>query len=203
MYLRVSQRRNRKREVVRYVQLAHNERNHRGVPVARVIHNFGREEEVDRAALARLVASISRFLALELTGEAGGGADSAGVLEPEPPPCVGSRRPERTPKRTRVWEAASHRGRHALERYLLAVVSERAIVLAAEPASSCSAPEQVGSPEGDPGGAHIAPDSRGEGRGAESIEDGRDRWQLGTCVWCGRLTPCATESELAGGPPTG
>ena len=63
VYLRVTQRRNKGGDVVRYLQLAHNERNERGVPVARVIHTFGREDEVDREALARLVASISRFLA--------------------------------------------------------------------------------------------------------------------------------------------
>lgn len=43
MYLRVTQRRNKSGEVVRYVSLAHNERNERGVPVARVIHTFGRD----------------------------------------------------------------------------------------------------------------------------------------------------------------
>jgi len=43
--------------------LAHNERHpQNGVPTAKVIHNFGRVETVDRAGLARLVASISRFL---------------------------------------------------------------------------------------------------------------------------------------------
>jgi transposase len=49
--------------VVRYLQLAHNERHPiSGSPVAKVIHNFGRADRVDRAALARLVSSISRFL---------------------------------------------------------------------------------------------------------------------------------------------
>ena len=49
--------------VVSYLQLAHNERHPRtGSPVAKVIHSFGRADKVDRAALARLVASISRFL---------------------------------------------------------------------------------------------------------------------------------------------
>ena len=71
MYLRVTQRRNRSGDVVRYLQLAHNERNERGVPVARVIHTFGREDEVDREALARLVASISRFLEPEAALAAG------------------------------------------------------------------------------------------------------------------------------------
>ena len=46
-----------------YLQLAHNERHPvTGSPVAKVIHNFGRADQVDRAALSRLVASISRFL---------------------------------------------------------------------------------------------------------------------------------------------
>ena len=49
--------------MVSYLQLAHNERHPvTGSPVAKVIHNFGRADQVDRAALARLVASISRFL---------------------------------------------------------------------------------------------------------------------------------------------
>jgi len=48
---------------VSYLQLAHNERHPvTGSPVAKVIHNFGRADQVDRAALSRLVASISRFL---------------------------------------------------------------------------------------------------------------------------------------------
>ena len=63
MYLRETRRTNRDGSVVRYLQLAHNERHPQtGSPVAKVIHNFGRAETVDRAALARLVSSISRFL---------------------------------------------------------------------------------------------------------------------------------------------
>jgi hypothetical protein len=71
VYLRVTQRRNRGGDVVRYLQLAHNVRNERGVPVAKVIHTFGREDEVDREALVRLVASISRFLEPEQALAAG------------------------------------------------------------------------------------------------------------------------------------
>ena len=37
-------------ELVRYLQLAHNER---GVPVARVIHNVGREDLLDREESVR------------------------------------------------------------------------------------------------------------------------------------------------------
>ena len=63
MYLRETRRTNKDGSVVSYLQLAHNER-HRvtGSPVAKVIHNFGRADKVDREALARLVSSISRFL---------------------------------------------------------------------------------------------------------------------------------------------
>ena len=46
-----------------YLQLAPNERHPvTGSPVAKVIHNFGRADKVDREALRRLVSSISRFL---------------------------------------------------------------------------------------------------------------------------------------------
>lgn len=38
---------------------------HRQSSVAKVLHNFGRAEHVDRDALARLVSSISRFLTPE------------------------------------------------------------------------------------------------------------------------------------------
>ena len=63
MYLRETRRTNRDGSVVRYLQLAHNQRHpETGNPTAKVIHNFGRAERVDRAALARLVSSISRFL---------------------------------------------------------------------------------------------------------------------------------------------
>ena len=63
MYLRETKRRNRDGSTVSYLQLAHSERHPvTGVPSAKVIHNFGRADAVDREALARLVASISRFL---------------------------------------------------------------------------------------------------------------------------------------------
>jgi hypothetical protein len=62
MYLRTIARRNKDGSTVRYLQLAHNVRNERGNAVAEVVHSFGREDELDRDALARLVRSISRFL---------------------------------------------------------------------------------------------------------------------------------------------
>ncbi|MFN3286082.1 MAG: transposase, partial [bacterium] len=66
MYLRTVQRRNQDGSVVRYVQLAHNFRHPAtGRPQAQVLWSFGREEEVDRAQLERLVRSIERFLSPE------------------------------------------------------------------------------------------------------------------------------------------
>ena len=71
MYLRATVRRTQSGELVRYLQLAHNERNERGVPVARMVHNFGREDRLDREALVRLVRSIQRFLGGEEALRAG------------------------------------------------------------------------------------------------------------------------------------
>ncbi len=69
MYLRESSRRNKDGSKVTYLQLAHNERHPvTGVPVAKVIHNFGRKDKVDKEALARLVSSISRTLDPAATG---------------------------------------------------------------------------------------------------------------------------------------
>ncbi len=76
MYLRETRRTNRDGSVIAYLQLAHNERHpETGNPVAKVIHNFGRAEQVDRQALARLVSSISRFLTPEQAMSAAAGAD--------------------------------------------------------------------------------------------------------------------------------
>jgi hypothetical protein len=63
MYLRTTPRRNSDGSVVRYLQLAHNAWD----PQAKrsrvqVVYNFGREDANNRAALQRLVASVSRFL---------------------------------------------------------------------------------------------------------------------------------------------
>ena len=48
---------------VRYLQLAHNERDpEAGRPRTRVLCNFGREDELDKDAVRRLVAALSRLL---------------------------------------------------------------------------------------------------------------------------------------------
>lgn len=67
MYLRTTQRKNGDGSVVQYLQLAHNERPGEGKnAVAKVIHNFGRADQVDHAALERLCRSIARVVGLEV-----------------------------------------------------------------------------------------------------------------------------------------
>jgi hypothetical protein len=128
--------------VVRYLQLAHNERHPRtGSPVAKVIHNFGRAEKVDRDALARLVSSISRFLTPEQAGVASTAAAGAEVE------VVDSRRLGGAWTLDRQWErlgigAAIRRaaaGRRldgeSVERVVFALVAQRAC----EPGSKLAA----------------------------------------------------------------
>lgn len=77
-YLRTISRRNRDGSQVSYLQLADGARHpESGNANARVIHSFGREDQLDRDALARLVRSIASHVGpdvqLELTGSGGGG----------------------------------------------------------------------------------------------------------------------------------
>ncbi|SJZ33130.1 hypothetical protein SAMN02745446_03847, partial [Desulfococcus multivorans DSM 2059] len=61
MYLRSTKRKNKDGSVVEYFQLAHNERHpDTRKPVARIIHNFGRADQLDRQELIRLCRSIAR-----------------------------------------------------------------------------------------------------------------------------------------------
>jgi transposase len=67
MYLRTTKRKNKDGSVVEYYQLAHNVRHaqSRG-PVAEIIHNFGRADELERDDLVRLCRSIARVCGLEV-----------------------------------------------------------------------------------------------------------------------------------------
>lgn len=66
MYLRKTSRKNKDGTKVTYYQLAHNEWDpETKSSKARVIYNFGREENLDRAVLERLVSSVSRILSPE------------------------------------------------------------------------------------------------------------------------------------------
>jgi Transposase DDE domain len=62
MYLRETKRRNADGSVTRYFQLAENEWDReKGFAVAKVVYNFGRAEQLDRAKLQRLAKSILRL----------------------------------------------------------------------------------------------------------------------------------------------
>jgi Transposase DDE domain len=144
MYLRETRRSNRDGSVARYLQLAHNERHPQtGVPTAKVIHNFGRVEQVDRAGLARLVSSMSRFL------DPASAVAAASGLEVE---VLESRRLGGAWTLDRVWErlgigaairsAAGGRrlDAEAVERVIFALVAQRAL----EPGSKLAATRWVG-----------------------------------------------------------
>ncbi|HET7415416.1 MAG TPA: IS1634 family transposase [Arthrobacter sp.] len=85
MYLRETRRRNRDGSEVAYLALAHNERDpDTGMPKARVIHNFGRADLVERDGLARLVKSISRFLDPAEAVAAASGSGEVRVVDSRP-----------------------------------------------------------------------------------------------------------------------
>ena len=122
-----------------YLQLAHNERHpETGSPVAKVIHNFGRADKVDREALTRLVRSISRVLDVTVDGPGVPGGDVE---------IIDSRRLGGTFVLDRVWERlgiaqairSAAQGRRidaeAVERVCFALVAQRCL----EPASKLAA----------------------------------------------------------------
>ncbi len=66
MYVRTIKRKNKDGSEVEYVQLAHNTRHpEKGYSRAEVIHSFGRRDQLDLAALKRLVGSLGRFISPE------------------------------------------------------------------------------------------------------------------------------------------
>ena len=66
MYVRTIKRRNKDGSEVEYVQLAHNTRHpEKGYSRAEVVYSFGRRDQLDVAALKRLVSSLSRFISPE------------------------------------------------------------------------------------------------------------------------------------------
>lgn len=84
MYLRTTRRRNKDGSVVEYFHLAENVwDSERKCAMPRVVHNFGRAEDVDRAALVRLCDSIRR-IALGETAETPRGLAAVEVLGSRP-----------------------------------------------------------------------------------------------------------------------
>jgi transposase len=148
VFLRETRRTNRDGSVVSYLQLAHNERHPvSGNPVAKVIHSFGRADTVDRAALARLVSSISRFLTPEQAVAATAATAAATTAGAGGVEVLDSRRLGAAWTLDRIWEhlgigagirrvAAGRRlDGDAVERIVFALVAQRAC----EPGSKLAA----------------------------------------------------------------
>jgi hypothetical protein len=142
VYLRTTVRRTKSGELVRYLQLAHNERNERGVPVARLIHNFGREDRLDREALARLVRSIQRFLGGEgtLRAQTPEGFRFLGAPEAGGPHVLDQLWSQLGIGKAITRVAGSGRGRSGVERAMFAMVCQRCL----EPASKLEATRWLG-----------------------------------------------------------
>jgi transposase len=142
VYLRTTTRRTKGGETVRYLALAHNERNERGVPVAKVIHNLGREDLLDRDALVRLVRSIQRFLGGEDGLRAGAPHGFEFVAAPEcgGPQVVGELWAQLGIGKAIARVAGSGRGRSGVERAIFTMVCQRCL----EPSSKLEATRWVG-----------------------------------------------------------
>jgi hypothetical protein len=83
VYLRRSSRTNKDGSVTSYLSLAHNYRDaDSGVSKPKILHSFGREDDLDPQALHRLMASIARHLDVAVPGSIDAGDPAALDLEP-------------------------------------------------------------------------------------------------------------------------
>jgi hypothetical protein len=141
MYVKTSVRKTKSGEV-RYLQLAHNEWDaEKGRSVPRVIYGFGREDQLDKDAVRRLVASLSRLLEpVEGPAAAGEGLEFA-----ESRPYGGAYVLDRLWQRLGIAAilaglASSGRGRPrdaaAAERVLFGLVANRALAPSSKLAAS-------------------------------------------------------------------
>jgi hypothetical protein len=70
MYIRTTKRHNKDGSTVKYLALAENVRHpEKGYVETKVVHSFGRADQLDRAALERLIGSIRRILDSDLAGD--------------------------------------------------------------------------------------------------------------------------------------
>ena len=149
-------KRTKRGEAVRYLQLAHNERNERGVPVARVIHSFGREDALDREALRRLVRSIERFLGSEetLRAQTPEGFRFLGAPEAGGPHVLDALWSELGIGKAITRVAGRGRGRSQVERAIFTMVCQRCL----DPASKLEATRWLGRDVVIPGIAAVSDD---------------------------------------------
>jgi hypothetical protein len=63
VYVKASSRKTKDGQVIRYLQLAHNEWDSQaGISRTKILHSFGREDELDREGIKRLAGALSRLL---------------------------------------------------------------------------------------------------------------------------------------------
>ena len=145
MYLRETRRRNGDGSEVSYVALAHNERDPvTGTPKAKIIHNFGRADTVDKEALARLVRSISRFLdpADAVAASFASDEELLQLLDSRPmgPAWVADRLWERLGIGRAIFQVAGNRrlDGEAVERVIFSMVANRLSVKPLSKLAGCS-----------------------------------------------------------------
>ncbi len=91
MFVRTSTRRNKDGSPVRYLQLAHNEWDPaRKASRTKVVYNFGRAEELDRAGIERLIGALSRLLGTQPPAAGDQVAGMAGLEFAESRPLGGT-----------------------------------------------------------------------------------------------------------------
>lgn len=136
MYLRLTKRRNADGTEVRYYQLAENVWDPaRGHAVAKVVHNFGRADQIDEDQLRRLAASILRVVTDDgaTTGTvAGAGAGAGDVRIRDSWPYGGVHVLEQLWKELDIAAvltrcAKARRTKQPFERALFAMVANRAL----------------------------------------------------------------------------
>src|SRR6266568_3948915 len=147
MYVKTSTRKTKTGEV-RYLQLAHNQWDpaaRRSVP--KIVYSFGREDQLDKDAIRRLVTSLSRLLE---PGDAPAAAADGALAFRESRPCGGAYVLDALWQRLGIGKilsglAASGRGRPrdtaATERVLFGLVASRALA----PSSKLAAAEWISS----------------------------------------------------------
>lgn len=80
MYLRTTQRKNKDGSVTKYYQLAHNERDPETKRTsAKIIHSFGRADQLEREPLVRLCRSIARVCNVEVIDPLEGDGSEGGL----------------------------------------------------------------------------------------------------------------------------
>jgi hypothetical protein len=130
MYLRTTRRRNKDGSTVSYLQLAHNEWDAAaGVSRRRVLYNFGRADQVDQAAVRRLIASLSQAVG---AGPALAAAGPAGLAFTESRPLGGTHVLDGLWRRLGIDATirrlvADPRAAERTERVLFALVANRAL----------------------------------------------------------------------------